>query len=102
MEERWEYITQFVFADIEFPGVKDYFKEAFSPEYKPPKYSPEAMIPELNSWGAEGWELVHMEPVAGVGKNFDVKFVSGGSTTGIPTTTWSNVYFCVLKRRIID
>jgi hypothetical protein len=45
--------------------------------------------------GAEGWELVHMEPVGGVGKKGDVSFIRGYGSM----TVWSNAYFCVFKRR---
>lgn len=53
------------------------------------------MIPELNEFGQDGWELVRMEPVGGVGKNGDVSFTRGYGTL----TAWSNAYFCVFKRR---
>ncbi len=94
MEDQWEYLTQFVFASIDSQGVKEFFKGIFPPGYKPPKYSPQAMIPELNSLGEEGWELVHMQPVA-VGDKLDVRFNG-------EITVWSNAYFCVFKRRIIN
>jgi len=90
--EKWEYLTEFVFADIENEGVKAFLQER-SPNWKNlPKYVPQTMIPHLNTLGERGWELVHMEPVAGVGKNNDVWFTGTNSS-------WSNVYFCVFKRR---
>jgi hypothetical protein len=55
------------------------------------------MAPILNKLGEDGWELVHMEPVSAVGSNGDVGFQHGGSAS---FTTWSNVYFCVFKRKI--
>ena len=51
------------------------------------------MIPELNDLGSRGWEMVHMQPIGGVGKNRDVGFVAGEA---IPK--WSSTYFCVFKR----
>jgi len=48
-------------------------------------------MPELNKLGEEGWELVHMEPVAKVGNKGDVLIG--------PNYRWSNIYFCVFKRR---
>ena len=50
------------------------------------------MMPELDKLGDQGWELVHMEPVAKVGSKGDV--MVGGESSN-----WSNAYFCVLKRR---
>ena len=49
------------------------------------------MIPELNTLGEQGWELVHMQPLERVGKTGDVRMGDGGN--------WTNVYFCVFKRR---
>jgi hypothetical protein len=88
--ERWEYLTKFIKADVKTQGVADFFK-SYRPNWKnPPPYTPEAMMPELDSLGDQGWELVHMEPVARVGRKGDVLFNNG---------EWSNTYFCVLKRR---
>jgi len=90
--ERWEYLTRFVKADVKNPGVADFFKN-YRPNWKnPPPYTPETMMPELDSLGDQGWELVHMEPVAKVGGKGDV-MVGGDSSY------WSNTYFCVLKQR---
>jgi hypothetical protein len=88
--EQWEYLSKFIKADVKNAGVSDFLKR-FRPNWKnPPVYTPEAMMPELDDLGAMGWELVHMEPVARVGKKGDIFFGSG---------EWSNSYFCVFKRR---
>lgn len=63
--ERWEYMTEFAWADLDSRGVKEFLKERW-PDWQPNKYSPETMIPRLNYWGKHGWELIHMEPVAQV------------------------------------
>lgn len=86
--ERWEYLTKFVEANAGDKEIREFVKKTFDVK-KPPRYTPESMIPELNKLGDDGWELVHMEPVAGVGGKGDVRFESG---------KWSNVYFCVFKR----
>lgn len=52
------------------------------------------MIPELNSLGDQGWEMVHMEPIGTVGKKGDVGFIAGDAMA-----RWSNSYFCVFKRQ---
>jgi len=93
--EQWEYWTEFVFANIESPGAAEFIRQGW-PDRKPPKFTPETMIPHLNAFGEVGWELVHMQPVV-VGRNADVGFVHGG---GAPGVQWSNAYFCVFKRRV--
>lgn len=85
---KWEYLTEFHWANAR--EYQDFLKERF-PETTINKHSPESLIPGLDHRGAEGWELVNMEPVADVGKNMDVYFTGG---TGV----WSNAYFCVFKR----
>jgi len=89
--EKWEYWTEFISADIEKEGTKAFLQQSLPNWKNPPKFTPETMIPRLNSWGEEGWELVHMEPVL-IGKNVDVYFDHSANN-------YSNIYFCVFKRR---
>lgn len=98
MSEKWEYMTEFAWANLEGSGVEEFLKKRY-PTYKPAKYAAETLMPRMNEWGRQGWELIHMEPIAGVGQNGDVRFAHGG---GYALSTWSNVYFCVYKRRIKD
>jgi uncharacterized protein YbdZ (MbtH family) len=90
--EKWEYLTQFIWANVGNEGALDYIKQRW-PEWQPKKFSPETMIPELNELGKNGWELVHMEPVK-TGGSHDVDFHHG-------MYGYSNVYFCVFKRKIL-
>lgn len=88
--ESWEYLTKFVTASTRSSGVLDFLKR-YRPDWKKiPEHTPEAMMPELDALGEQGWELVHMEPVASVGKKGDIMFSN---------TVWSSTYFCVFKRR---
>lgn len=89
MTEKWEYLTTFFEAKATDKDVRNYLKENFDVK-RPKRFAPEAMIPALNELGDEGWELIHMEPIAGVGGKGDVKHEGG---------RWSNYYFCVFKRR---
>ena len=91
MADKWEYWTTFLYANAE--RQQDFLRQHW-PSGKPPKYAPEAMIPDLDELGEQGWELVHMEPVGGVGDKGDVSFTRGYGTM----TAWSNAYFCVFKR----
>jgi len=88
--QKWEYWTGFIGANAEGAEIKKYLKEQW-PNWNPSKYSPESMIPGLNKFGEEGWELVHMQPIAGVGKNMDVFFQTD-------IGSFSAWYFCVFKR----
>ncbi|MDX1991328.1 MAG: hypothetical protein SF029_03005 [bacterium] len=88
---KWEYLTKFCEANAKDKHTRDFLKQNFSVK-RPPAFTPESMIPELNALGEDGWELVHMEPVARVGSNGDVLFDGSGSH-------WSNIYFCVFKRQ---
>lgn len=92
--EKWEYLTRFMSADVGVDGVREYLEKRW-PNWKPSAYAPQAMMYELNLAGDEGWEVVSMQPVI-MGNNGDVGFVHGGTTR---LTTWSHVYFVVMKRR---
>lgn len=83
----WEYITCFLEARVKDRETRQFIKEKL--DKKARRNSPEAMIPELNRFGAAGWELVHMEPVPRV---------NGREKIGFDPYSWSNTYFCVFKR----
>ncbi|MDQ7024720.1 MAG: hypothetical protein Q9P01_09900 [Anaerolineae bacterium] len=86
--EQWEYLTTFLEATAKKKEVKEFIKNTFDKKAK--RHSPEAMIPKLNEYGKQGWELVHMEPVPRLGGKEDIQF---------DQHSWSNQYFCVFKRR---
>lgn len=90
--EQWEYLPIHIEAQANTKEMKEFLKRQMPDVKKFPRYMPQAMMPELNELGAQGWELVHMEPVARVGSKADVYFNGADSK-------WSNVYFCVFKRR---
>jgi hypothetical protein len=89
MMDRWEYFTTFLEAQME---RVDMAGEAMIPPGEHPRFSPYALLPELNRLGDKGWELVHMEPVI-VGRNHDVMVQPNNMTY------WTNTYFCVFKRQ---
>jgi hypothetical protein len=86
--QKWECLTVFVRANIDNPGAQELVGNMYRGN-QTPIFAPESMVPDLNWWGEQGWELVHMQPVL-VGHNGDVLISSEGRYT--------NVYFCVLKR----
>ncbi|HLI70742.1 MAG TPA: hypothetical protein VKV19_13365 [Ktedonobacteraceae bacterium] len=85
---QWEHYIEYIAADARKPQVKDFLTLYFHGE-RVPKYVAQATIPRLNELGAQGWELVHMQPVF-LGSNGEV--TSTGSGT--------NIYFCVFKRPV--
>jgi hypothetical protein len=89
--QRWEYLTRFVEADVRNQAMDTMYSELVDVENLP-RYSPLAMIPELNRLGEKGWELVHMQPVY-IGNNHDVLIQEGGGMK-----RWATNYFCVFKR----
>ena len=89
--EKWEYMTTLICAN-QTAKTTQYIHDRW-PTWKPDKYSPEHMIPELNKWGEDGWELVTMEPVS-IGHNSDVLTHFG------PNTSYTPWYFCAFKRKI--
>lgn len=93
MSEKWEYRTQFLGADGE--AVKDFLFKSF-PGQRHFKYTPLALIPELNRLGAEGWELVSLEPVM-VGDKGDVLIWIDSARS-----YWTATYLAAFKRRISD
>ena len=89
--EKWEYRTEIIFANIDNKKVKQYIAQKYPSWKNPPKFTPETLEFHLNELGENGWEVIHMQPVAGMGNNGDVQH----NATGI----YSNAYFCILKRR---
>jgi hypothetical protein len=88
---KWQYMT--VFVKAEAAHVKDFLEENWDWKAGIPRNTPESMIPRMDAFGAEGWELVHMQPVF-VGSNADVLTVDSGRGT----PSWTSNYFCVFKR----
>ena len=86
---QWEYYTTFI--DAEMTQV-EWQQEAMIPPGEHPKFSPYALMPELNRLGEKGWELVHIEPVI-TGRNDDVLVHPNNMIY------WGNTYFCVFKRQ---
>lgn len=84
--QQWEYWSGILWAE-----QKRKSKE--SDEQALPIYAPQHLIPELNALGAEGWELVHMQPVY-AGHNHDVLAFASDARL------WTQAYFCVLKRPV--
>jgi hypothetical protein len=86
--QRWEYSTTLLEAQA--AKAPDYLAARF-PGWKPERNSPEALIPALNAWGLEGWELVSIQPVY-AGTNSDLLVHER------EISRWSSTYLCAFKR----
>ena len=91
--QRWEYLTEILHANIENTGFAESLRKAELRMENPPKYAVQSTIPRLNYLGEKGWELVHMEPIPGVGTKGDIHFPGAAYV-------YSNSYFCVFKRSL--
>ena len=86
--ENWEYLTVILESNVDVAPVP---MRDDIPLQEHPKYSHYTLIPQLNRYGDDGWELVTMEPVT-VGKNGDVIPPVAGA--------YGRHYFCAFKRRL--
>ena len=91
--ERWEYWTCFLEADAE--SERQFLDEALQSKHIP-KYAVESLVPSLNRFGQEGWELLSMLPVV-VGNNADVLLFLDSTAS---RREWSSTYLCAFKRRL--
>ncbi len=91
--EQWEHLIVTLRANAE--DQQDFLQQAW-PEQSFPRYAPQALMPLLNEYGAQGWELVAMEPVI-TGVNGDIWM--GGYSSVSTASPWTNQYLCAFKRR---
>jgi hypothetical protein len=79
--ERWEYTTTILAADINTDDVRATIDDLFRGR-RPPKPTPETLIPLLNAFGEDGWEPIVVAD--------DRRVIASSST---------NLYLAVFKRR---
>lgn len=87
--QKWEYLTRFLDAVAE--REVDYLMETRSWKEGIPRNTPEALVPQLNALGEQGWEMMSIEPVI-AGKNADILCHADQQNR------WTFTYFCVFKR----
>lgn len=92
--QKWEYLTCFLSAEAN--NQKEYLKKRWPEQTYFAKHAPQSLIPMLDNYGDEGWELISMQPVA-LGQNEDVKTHTGTGGSG-GRDTWVSSYLCVFKR----
>ncbi len=113
---RWEYRNVILSAQAHDPETRAYLQSVW-PGWEPPRFAPQALIPKLNEYGANGWELVQIQPVY-LDEDANV-LIHGGpqppddpitatikakakipSRTGSEPTRYAHSYLCTFKRQL--
>ena len=114
---RWEYRSIIISAQAHDPDTRAYLQGIW-PGWDPPRHAPQALIPKLDDMGAQGWELISMQPVY-LDDDANV-LIHGGPAPpddpitgmikakaripstggGVEPTRYTHVYLCAFKRRI--
>lgn len=89
--ERWEYWIATLVADAD--AEREYL-EATWPDGRVAKCDAAALIPELNAYGREGWELASLHPVV-FGRDASVIIAPWGLQG-----RFTNSYLCAFNRRV--
>lgn len=89
--QKWQYLTTFLRAESEQQLFE--LRRRFPKEIKFLKFTPRALAPQLDQYGAEGWELISIEPVI-AGDNEDVLLYDAS------VKAWTHTYLCAFKRPI--
>jgi hypothetical protein len=87
----WEHLVVYLEADARQHAA--FLREKW-PGQKFPRYAAQALMPQLDAYGQQGWELVSIQPVV-VGSNGDI--LIDDRTEGM-AGVWTSTYLCVFKR----
>jgi len=87
----WEHLVVYLEADAQQQAS---FLEQKWPGQTFPIYAAQALMPRLDSYGQDGWELVSIQPVI-VGDNGDILINDRRDAWG---GRWTSTYLCVFKR----
>ena len=89
--DTWEYFTTTISTDD--PNLEVPIQDNIPRKASYPTYSTYKLIPQLNYFGSQGWELISIEPVQ-QGRNGDLRIpdTAGGQ--------WTYTFFVAFKRRI--
>lgn len=87
--ETWEYLTTTLVTDSKRTPVP---LSDDLPTGSHPRYSVYTLMPQLNEFGARGWELVSLDPVQ-EGGNGDLRICDASSGQ------WTYTYLAAFKRR---
>ena len=87
----WEHLVVYLNADAQQQTA---FLQQHAPGKHFPMYAAEALMPNLDAYGQQGWELVSIQPVV-VGENGDILVTD--RTQGW-AGRWTHTYQCAFKR----
>ncbi len=87
----WEHLVVYLEADARQHAA---FLQQMWPGERFPKYAAQSLMPQLDYYGQQGWELVSIQPVI-EGSNGDILITD--RTEGL-AGRWTNTYLCVFKR----
>jgi hypothetical protein len=87
----WEHLVLYLEADAEKQAA---FLQQRWPGRHFPMYAAQSLMPKLDHYGEQGWELVSIQPVI-VGDNGDILITD--RTDGW-SGRWAFTYLCVFKR----
>jgi hypothetical protein len=88
--EEWEHLVAIFEAD----GLaQSQYLQARWPQFPVAMYDVKALIPLLDYYGKQGWELASAQPVV-LGGNQDVSYTTQPFGVG-----WTHTYLCFFKRR---
>ena len=94
--QKWEYYSTFLNAEAE--SVQDELKKRFPTEKTFLPFTPRALMPQLDKFGEEGWELVSIQPVQ-IGKRGDILVHDTyGTLNPAGNSAWTHTYLCSFKR----
>jgi hypothetical protein len=115
--DRWEYWVGFMFAnvaharlyDVKWEGRKEGGATRETAGVAPLDFVPQALIPVLNERGAEGWELISIQPVEvnpghepqTIGRDPSKTIDWYRSAASGSGGWWTHAYLCVMKRRVV-
>ena len=94
--DRWQYWVDVLSANATEPEARAWLNQAF-PGWKPSKYAAASIVPVLNRRGAEGWELISIQPLV-VGNEGNVTQPTPDASMG---HDWTSYYLCTFKRRVV-
>jgi hypothetical protein len=87
----WEHLVLYLEADAEKQAA---FLQKRWPGHQFPMYAAQSLMPKLDQYGDQGWELVSIQPVI-VGDNGDILITDRRDAW---SGSWTFTYLCVFKR----
>lgn len=97
---KWEYRTIVLSANTNVKGVGEYLNRVYPNWQNVPQHHIKTIEAQLDDWGQNGWELMHIESVNEVGDKGDLRFTYSQNAWG--EDVWRKHFLCVFKRPSTD